>query len=72
VKWLAPGISPAARVDALLDHLAALEWALAWRDGRISYANPVTRKALERRGISIARVVGVQVSSSGSLRVYLL
>ena len=35
-------------------------------------ANPATRKALAERGIAISRVVGVQVSSSGSLRLYLL
>jgi hypothetical protein len=35
-------------------------------------ANPVTRKALAARGISINRVVGVRISSNGSLRLYLL
>jgi hypothetical protein len=35
-------------------------------------ANPVTRKALATRGISINRVVGVELSSNGSLRVYVL
>ena len=46
MKWLATGISPAARVDALLDHMAAIGWALAWRDGTTSYANPVTRNVV--------------------------
>jgi hypothetical protein len=35
-------------------------------------ANPVTRRALASRGISIGRVVGVDISSNGSLRLYLL
>ena len=35
-------------------------------------ANPATRRALARRGIAIGRVVGVDVSSSGSLRLYVL
>ena len=35
-------------------------------------AHPVTRRALASRGISIGRVVGVDVSSNGSLRLYVL
>jgi hypothetical protein len=35
-------------------------------------ANPVTRRALASRGISIGRVVGVDVYSSGSIRLYVL
>jgi hypothetical protein len=35
-------------------------------------ANPVTRRALGIRGISIGRVVGVDISSNGSLRLYIL
>lgn len=35
-------------------------------------ANPVTRRALERRGIAINRVVGVRIGTNGSLRLYLL
>jgi hypothetical protein len=35
-------------------------------------ANPATRKALAAHGISVNRVVGVQISSSGALRLYLL
>lgn len=35
-------------------------------------ANPVTRRALAIRGISIGKVVGVDISSNGSLRLYLL
>ena len=35
-------------------------------------ANPVTRRALATRGISIGRVVGVDVYSSGSIRLYIL
>lgn len=35
-------------------------------------ANSVTRAALAENGISIGRVVGVTISSRGSLRVYLL
>ena len=35
-------------------------------------ANPVTRRALAVRGISIGRVVGVDVYSSGSIRLYIL
>ncbi len=35
-------------------------------------ANPVTRRALSSRGISIGKVVGVDVSSNGSLRLYIL
>lgn len=34
--------------------------------------NPATRHALEERGISVSRVVGAQISSNGSLRLYLL
>lgn len=34
--------------------------------------NPVTRRALASRGISIGKVVGVDVSSNGSLRLYIL
>ena len=35
-------------------------------------ANPVTRRALASRGISIGHVVGVDISSNGSLRLYVL
>ena len=35
-------------------------------------ANPVTRRALASRGISIGKVVGVDISSNGSLRLYVL
>jgi hypothetical protein len=35
-------------------------------------ANPVTREVLASRGIAIDRVVGVKISSNGSLRLYLL
>jgi GrpB-like predicted nucleotidyltransferase (UPF0157 family) len=35
-------------------------------------ANPVTRRELAERGISVNAVVGVNVSSSGSLRLYVL
>ncbi|MDP1700859.1 MAG: hypothetical protein Q8L53_07875 [Aestuariivirga sp.] len=35
-------------------------------------SNPVTRRALGIRGISIGRVVGVDISSNGSLRLYVL
>ena len=35
-------------------------------------ANPATRRALATRGISIGRVVGVDVYSSGSIRLYIL
>jgi hypothetical protein len=35
-------------------------------------ANPATRKALASRRISITRIVGVEVGSSGALRVYIL
>jgi hypothetical protein len=34
-------------------------------------ANPVTRRALASRGISISRVVAADVYSNGSIRVYL-
>jgi hypothetical protein len=34
-------------------------------------ANPATRRALESRGISVSRVIGVDVYSNGSIRVYL-
>lgn len=34
--------------------------------------NPVTRRALERRGIDIGRIVGIRIGSNGSLRVYVL
>jgi hypothetical protein len=36
------------------------------------YRNPVTRKALVERGIPINQIVGVRISSNGSLRVYVL
>lgn len=35
-------------------------------------ANPVTRSALAKRGIPINRIVGVQIGSNGSLRLYFL
>ena len=35
-------------------------------------SNPVTRRALAGRGISVGRVVGVDISSNGSLRLYVL
>ncbi len=35
-------------------------------------SNPVTRRALAKRGISIGRIVGVDISSNGSLRLYVL
>jgi hypothetical protein len=35
-------------------------------------SNPATHRALGSRGISIGRVVGVDISSNGSLRLYLL
>jgi hypothetical protein len=35
-------------------------------------ANPVTLRALGSRDISIGRVVGVDISSNGSLRLYVL
>lgn len=34
-------------------------------------SNPVTRRALSLRGIAISRVVAADVSSNGSLRLYL-
>ena len=35
-------------------------------------ANPVTRRAIERHGIPLDRVVGVRIGSNGALRLYLL
>jgi hypothetical protein len=35
-------------------------------------SNPATRRALAIRGISIGRIVGVDISSKGSLRLYVL
>ena len=35
-------------------------------------ANPATRRALANRGISIGRVVGVDIYSNGSIRLYIL
>lgn len=35
-------------------------------------ANPVTRKALARHKVPVNRIVGVKISSSGALRVYVL
>ncbi len=35
-------------------------------------ANPATRRALASRGIALGRVVGVDIYSSGSLRVYII
>ena len=35
-------------------------------------ANPATRTALTSRGIAIGRVVGIDIYSNGSIRVYLL
>jgi hypothetical protein len=34
--------------------------------------NPATRQALSQHGVSINRVVGVDIGSTGSLRVYVL
>ena len=34
-------------------------------------ANPVTRQALAKRGISVSQVAGAQISSNGSLRLYI-
>ena len=35
-------------------------------------ANPVTRKALAQHGVSLGRIVAVDVGSNGSLRIYIL
>ena len=35
-------------------------------------ANPATRSALSNRGISVNRVVGVDIYSNGSIRLYIL
>lgn len=35
-------------------------------------ANPVTAEAMARHGVSINRVVGVSISSNGSLRVFVI
>jgi hypothetical protein len=35
-------------------------------------ANPATRHALSVRGISVSRVVGVDIYSNGSIRLYIL
>lgn len=35
-------------------------------------ANPATRRALSSRGISVNRVVGVDIYSNGSIRLYIL
>ena len=35
-------------------------------------ANPATRRALSVRGISVHRVVGVDIYSNGSIRLYIL
>ena len=35
-------------------------------------ANPVTRKAMAKQGISFGRIVAVDVGSNGALRVYVL
>jgi hypothetical protein len=35
-------------------------------------SNPATRRALSSRGISINRVVGVDIYSNGSIRLYIL
>jgi hypothetical protein len=35
-------------------------------------ANPVTRAALTKHGVPLNRIVGVKISSNGSLRIYLL
>jgi hypothetical protein len=35
-------------------------------------ANPATRRALSVRGISVNRVVGVDIYSNGSIRLYIL
>lgn len=35
-------------------------------------ANPVTRRALASRGISMGRIVGADIASNGSLRLYVL
>lgn len=43
--------------------IAKLQRALA--------GNPVTRDVLARRGIDVGQVAGVQVSSNGSLRLYI-
>lgn len=42
--------------------VSALQRALA--------ANPVTRAALKRHGVEVKKVAGVQISSNGSLRLY--
>ena len=34
--------------------------------------NPATRRALSVRGISVSRVVGVDIYSNGSIRVYII
>lgn len=35
-------------------------------------ANPATRRALSNRGISVNRVVGMDIYSNGSIRLYIL
>lgn len=42
--WLAPGISPRDRVAAVCDHIEGMGWRISWRAGRVSYANPLTRR----------------------------
>ncbi len=35
-------------------------------------ANPATRAAISRRGLSVSRIVGVDIYSNGSIRLYVL
>ena len=43
-----------------------------WRLRAALASNPATRDALASRGISIGRVVGVDIYSNGSIRVYII
>ena len=51
---------------------AEKNWAGIQRLRAALAANPVTREALAAHGVNLSRVVGVMISSSGSLRLYVI
>lgn len=70
--WTSPTFSNSSIPDASdFRILAQRNAAGVKRLQQALQANPVTREALAKRGISPRQVAGVQVSSNGSLRLYI-
>ncbi|MFN4143321.1 hypothetical protein [Aestuariivirga sp.] len=70
--WMSPTFSNSSIPDAADFRILAQRNASGVkRLQQALQANPVTREALAKRGISPRQVAGVQVSSNGSLRLYI-